>query len=410
MRILIVGDSFGFPNGGGASARVYAYAKGLMANDVCVRVLCLKTTERKESGILNTESDGSYEEILYTYTCGQTIRAESFWRRRWLEMKGILGFYKILFEKPNKQRYDALILFSNSLVWIIFTVLFCRISGTVCIQEKSEFPFVYHKKTMWVKIYSSLFTRFVYRLSDGMIVISTFLEEYFSKRIRKNARILRVPILVEGTDQRASDEKQNGIIPRRIVYMGNLGHPGEVSSVIEAYVQVAHDYLDWNLQIIGDSPGSDILTRLNDLAVNLRLNSRIEFTGMVKRDDLNHYLKGAGILVLPRSSGLFSQAGFPTKLGEYLATGKPVIVTATGDIPLYLEDMVSAYLVPPDDTASFIKKLRYVMSHPNEANTVGRRGRDVARINFDYRSHCFKMKEFIHSLQDKNRIAKANTL
>lgn len=55
-------------------------------------------------------------------------------------------------------------------------------------------------------------------------------------------------------------------------------------------------------------------------------------------------LKNAEALVLDRPNSLQAQYGFPTKLGEYLLTGNPVVVTKVGDIPLYLKDGVSALL------------------------------------------------------------------
>ena len=56
-------------------------------------------------------------------------------------------------------------------------------------------------------------------------------------------------------------------------------------------------------------------------------------------------MRTAGAFALPREDALFSRAGFATKLGEYLASGRPVIASATGDVELYLKDDVDAFLV-----------------------------------------------------------------
>ena len=63
------------------------------------------------------------------------------------------------------------------------------------------------------------------------------------------------------------------------------------------------------------------------------------------REELFERLRTARVLALPRPAGSFSQAGLPTKVAEYLASGRPVVVTAVGDLPLYLRDGVDAYLV-----------------------------------------------------------------
>jgi glycosyltransferase involved in cell wall biosynthesis len=105
-------------------------------------------------------------------------------------------------------------------------------------------------------------------------------------------------------------------------------------------------------------------------------------------------LAKASILVLPRAWGTFSQAGFPTKLGEYLATGRPVVVTATGDIPDYLTDRHSAFLVYTDGIAAFAQQLGHVMRNMAAAQVVGQRGRKVAEEEFDVNRHSRRMLDW----------------
>lgn len=398
MQIMIVGDAFGFPNGYGATARVHAYAKGLIENGVSVHVICFKTSERAESGIANTETQGVYDGIPFEYACGATVRANTFWLRRWLEIKGAWRFWRLMREMKRHEKIDAIILFSNSVSWIILTVLLSKLVGIKCIQEKSEFPLVYRKKTIWLKLYAPIYTHTIYRLFDGLIVISSYLENYFANRIRKGARILRIPILVQVprnkyTVQTSDRGKQ------RIVYIGSLHQLGEVSSLIQIFATLADKYLNWNLQIIGDAPATDILDQLKQLVNDLHLTGRVVFTGRVKRCELSRYLAGANVFVLPRSSSVISQAGFPTKLGEYLATGKPAVVTNTGDIPLYLKDGVNAYLVQPNDIEAFARRLRYVLSNFSEAMKVGRSGQKIAVQYFDYKVQTKRIIGFIGILK-----------
>jgi glycosyltransferase involved in cell wall biosynthesis len=128
------------------------------------------------------------------------------------------------------------------------------------------------------------------------------------------------------------------------------------------------------------------------------LVERVEFTGSVGRLEIPGLLREAAAFALPRASGIFSTAGFPTKLGEYLAMGKPVVVTATGDIPLYLRDGVDAYLVPPDDTHAFAARLAEVFADPSAAREVGERGRETARREFDIVSQCRRLADFMEEV------------
>ena len=75
--------------------------------------------------------------------------------------------------------------------------------------------------------------------------------------------------------------------------------------------------------------------------------------------------------------------GFPTKLGEYLLSGNPVVVTAVGDIPYYLENGVSALIVPPSDATSFSQSLIWILDNPDKAKIIGENGRKVAMAFFN---------------------------
>ena len=96
--------------------------------------------------------------------------------------------------------------------------------------------------------------------------------------------------------------------------------------------------------IVGGGPAQARI-RADSFARSLDLAGRVELLERIEREELAARMLAAEVLVLPRAAGLFSQAGLANKLGEYLASGRPVVVTATGDVGLYLDDGVDAYLV-----------------------------------------------------------------
>jgi glycosyltransferase involved in cell wall biosynthesis len=103
------------------------------------------------------------------------------------------------------------------------------------------------------------------------------------------------------------------------------------------------------------------------------------------------------VLALARPRSLQAQGGFPTKLGEYLATGNPVVVTKVGDIPLYLTDNETAFLAEPNDVDSFAKKIEFVLSNPDIAMKVGEAGKRLTQEVFNYKYQANNIVEFISS-------------
>ena len=391
-RILIAGE-FGFPNGTGAAARIHAYAKGLRAGGCDVTVVCLRWSEQDAGSAKNQLANGQYGGVPFTYTSGSPVRDATFVRRRLRDARSALAFSRLV--RGTFGRGSAnVILFSNSALWIVMTVAVCRLARSACVIEKSEYPFVYAADTARMRLWAWLFSRTVYRLVDGVVVISTCLERYFVARVRRDARVIRIPILVD-LDEFEAEPADRAPGQGILCYVGNLDHHGEIDGLLDAFGEVAPHFPLWRLRVIGGSGDPRALERFRSRVARMGLAERVEFTGAVERAELPGLLRQADAFALPRASGLFSAAGFPTKLGEYLASARPVAVTATGDIPLYLHDREDAYLVPPNDTHAFAERLAEMFTDPSAAREVGARGRETARKHFEVKSQCQLLAAFL---------------
>jgi glycosyltransferase involved in cell wall biosynthesis len=404
LNIIITGTGFSFPDGTGATARVLSFARGLIDHGAAVHVFLPKPTENETSGARNPDLKGVYEGISFEYTCGQRLAARTRVGALTLYLKGLWRACRAIRREHRQTPVDAILLWYPEDVMgsLVFRTLATSI-GAVLIAEKAEFPFVYVRNTVAVRATMWFHDRFIYRLFDGAIVISSFLSDYIGARLRKTAKLLHIPILVDTAafGRQADGSKRDRPDPPHhcIIYIGCLDHDGEVAGLLRAFSEVAGDFPDWSVQIVGQLIESNWLTQLRALIPELGLDGRVEFAGHRPRRDIPVLLSEGDVMALPRAAGTFSSAGFPTKLGEYLASGKPVVVTATGDIPKYLQDGVNAYVTPPGDTAAFARALRRAMANPAEAAEVGRRGREVAIREFDPSMNCGRVIEFIRTLK-----------
>ena len=109
---------------------------------------------------------------------------------------------------------------------------------------------------------------------------------------------------------------------------------------------------------------------------------RIEYKGYLTDKQFFRVLNDCDILCMVRRGSRYANAGFPFKLGEYLATARPVVATNVGDVEEFLEDRQSALLVEPDSLDALVAALRFLIEHPLEAQQIGLRGREVARTVF----------------------------
>lgn len=113
------------------------------------------------------------------------------------------------------------------------------------------------------------------------------------------------------------------------------------------------------------------------------------------RSKIPSFISNAEALALSRPDSHQAQGGFPTKLGEYLATGKPVCVTKVGEIPEYLEDNVSAFMANPGDVDSFADALDRALGNPNISITVGQAGKFIAETIFNSDIQAKRLSDFL---------------
>jgi glycosyltransferase involved in cell wall biosynthesis len=173
------------------------------------------------------------------------------------------------------------------------------------------------------------------------------------------------------------------------------GNKDGLENLIGAMALVNNKAENIRLQLVGAAPAAD-LAKLRKQVAALNLDSAITFLGKRPTDEIPFILRNSDLLVLARPNNKQAQAGFPTKLGEYLASGKPVVITTTGEIPKYLKDKESAYLSKPDDIHDFAERIIYALSDKN-AETIGKRGYQIANNYFNYRNYG---KQFVEILQN----------
>lgn len=389
--ILIYTGSNGFPLGDAYTNRIISIAKGL--NFIGCEVYLWIIYPGRRTGVF--DKNGIYDTVPYRYlTAKKTSRNPV--------IKMLIGLYgvllacmKILFQThPN----DAIISFSGSSSQNSPISFFALIRKILFFREISEYP-----KQVLIKGINGLTNKENCRIKKslkyftGLICISNPLKTYFEQFHSFNKPVLIVPITVDLERFKI----RNGSIPVKfITYCGNLfGDKDGVEILIRAFAKISQKYSSYKLQLIGNTNDEKEFIQLQKLIKETQLTDRLIFTGFIDRDLLPEMLMNSSVLVLARPDNIQARGGFPTKLGEYLATSRPVIVTAVGDIPDYITDGVNGFLAEPGSVESFAAKLSYVLDNYDVAIKVGKKGRELVDSVFDSKYQAKRILEFILGLQ-----------
>lgn len=219
-------------------------------------------------------------------------------------------------------------------------------------------------------------------LADSVLVISHSLKDFFIDHGIPSERIQVVNIFVDGDRFMNLKKTTNEKI---IAYCGTVSCKKDGVDILMTAFSLFHkNHPDYRLFIYGKGENDFMIPSLKELANELGIADSVAFKGYTSYDIIPQELKNASILALARPDNKQNTNGFPTKLGEYLSTGNPVVVTAVGEIPMFIKDEINGFLAIPGDVDSFAQKLEHVANHYDEASRVGKMGAELTKKEFSY--------------------------
>lgn len=163
---------------------------------------------------------------------------------------------------------------------------------------------------------------------DGVIVLSSLIAHDF---LRPSQAWMRMEgAILPGEYVQPGEGSDRALL----FYGGSLGEWGGIRLLLQAFALLPSEYRLW---ISGNGPLEGEVIRA------AAGNPRIRFLGLVDRRDYLRILGQAGILINPRPPSLpENRYNFPSKLLEYLATGRPVVSTLTADLAEEYGDFIFA--------------------------------------------------------------------
>jgi glycosyltransferase involved in cell wall biosynthesis len=363
-------------------------------------VLLPFTTEGLFGAIQNKFAVGEHEGVAFCYTTGATRRPRPRWARAVLDLVGIVRLWWTLTRRAS--RGDAVLVVSDAPSVILASFAAARAGHLSLVQEKTEYPFYHSPSPRGLRrLYQQAYVRTVYRLFDSMFVISEPLREHFSHLVRRACPVVLLPPLVDPAEFADSIAIDPGRKPYLLLCGKLIQSQDGVLDLLRAFDIVRRTHADIRLVLAGAREGSKEGEIICRTAHELGLANKVDFVGYVPRDRLVTLMRAAQLLVLAKPPGLQSDYCFPSKLAEYLATGKPTVVTRTGPIMAYVEDRVHAFLCAPGSVDSLAETIGWALDHPDVAARIGAAGRDLAQRQFDYRAQGPRLAGFLLALRTK---------
>lgn len=290
------------------------------------------------------------------------------------------------FLKKSKSPTDKNILYHYDYPDIksIFFILYAKFLGykvIIDLIEDNNFVTHYVSFINKVRIISS---RFFLKISpwvtDGYIAISNHLVN--KVRILTDTPVFLIPISVNLDFFKANGEDVPGSKEIKIFYGGSFASKDGLEFLIDAFDEVSKKFDHVNLILTGRGLESDMETMLSQIQ-RLKHKDRVLFKGYLETDEYYSVMNECDIFCMTRNKSRYANAGFPFKLGEFLAAGKGVIATKVGDVQNYLVNGENSLLIDSESTGQLSEAISYFIQNSDQIKTLGNRARETAELNFD---------------------------
>jgi glycosyltransferase involved in cell wall biosynthesis len=244
-----------------------------------------------------------------------------------------------------------------------------------------------------LKLISSKLTDLLSAKFSGVVAISTTLEKYYRK-----SHVIRIPILVD--DAWFKEELNQQLFNKKTLRIGYFGAISEekdgVFSLMQAVQELAEDHAI-KCDIYGQA-NKNVQARLKPFIDS----GHISYRGSLRSEEVFEALKNYNLLALIRPLNMQTRYGFSTKLGEYLASGVPVLATKVSDNGFYLKNQESAFLILSSKSINLGElktTLKKVLDmKPDQLVTIGQEGRNISYQEFRYSIHAPRLAQFIDDL------------
>jgi glycosyltransferase involved in cell wall biosynthesis len=388
MRIALV-LAGSYPPGTAAARRVQAFAAGLQRIGVESIVIAVAGAHQEhEDAMQGRDSAG------VTYVLAKAPQAKPSRWRRFFERPTLLR--NAVERELGNSATDAVLVYGHW--WFLNQAVhrWCRSHGIPLLADCTEW-WTLQPEAAAAYFDTLLFRRLLFPKLTGVVAISRVWEEHAQ---RSGLPVIRVPSVQLKPDASAGPTPPTPSGAFVVTYVGALYRRDLPFGMIEGVRQAVANGVDMRLVVIGQTDLYPSARRCQAYCRSVpELVDRVVFTGRISDEELQRRMNDTHALLLLRDDEWASKACFPTRLPEFLITGRPVITSSAGDVPSYLRHMQDAWLLPPGNhPGALAKAFAILAADPALADQIGTAGRVTALSAFSAEQHMQRLATFVEQL------------
>lgn len=167
-----------------------------------------------------------------------------------------------------------------------------------------------------------------------------------------------------------------------LLYVGTIGaaHRG-LKTVIRAMPTIAEAVPDPRFVVVGDGP---YVGELRRECRELGVDDLVEFTGWVDFERLPSYIAASDVCVVPHRDNPHTATTIPHKLTQYMALGKPAIVTDVEPLARVVTDADAGRVVPAGSPHGLAGAAVDLYEDPDRLAALGDNARRAVETTYNW--------------------------
>ncbi|ANH61084.1 glycosyltransferase [Dokdonia donghaensis] len=390
MKTIIITGAFRFPEGDAAAKRVLGL--GQMLRDLGYKVIFAGGEQ-----VCNLSTN---------YFDGFEYHSLAELDNDYKGFKKVTGFFKrgnkrslfvknILFKNTN---IKAIILYNSTFIEQVKLSREVRKYSIPIIGDCTEWYESSHLpggRFGPVAIDNFLKMKFGYPYLKNVIVISTFLQDWYRKY---NMNVLRIPPLLLKGNSIALTEVKNQLLStpnhslKKLLYAGNPGKKDELEILINILSETRFKK-SFCINIIGVSK-EDFLK----YSPNISISENVLFHGKMPHSEVLNFYAKSDFSVILRENKRFAKAGFSTKLIESLSMGIPVLISDNGETREIILNDYNGVIIDSLDKLKIVESLEFIRNISDEQLFQMKQQALKSSLDFSQKKYLNAVKVFLDKI------------